>query len=258
MEYDYIRQGDSALLMADLPDESIDLTVTSPPYDNLRNYNGYTFDFEKIAKQLFRVTKEGGAVVWIVNDATVNGSETGTSFRQALCFMDTGFKLLDTMIWVKTGGGSCGSNYCYTQNTEYMFVFTKGRPNHVNLLRDRKNISEGQTRTGHGRRLPNGEINNEGGRTRSVPAFGKRYNYWYYPRMRGYGDHPAAFPEQLANDHILSWSNEGDVILDPFVGSGTTAKMALLNNRHYIGFDISQEYVDIAKQRIYETIHDMD
>lgn len=250
MRVDYIEQGDSAKKLRELPDGCIDLTVTSPPYDNLRNYNGFVFDFESIAKELFRVTKRGGVVVWIVNDATINGSETGTSFRQALYFKEVGFNLLDTMIWIKTGGGSCGSNYCYTQNTEYMFVFSKGKPLHVNLIRDRKNLTSGESRVGHGRRFADGTINDENAKFRTTPEFGKRYNWWFCPRFKGFGDHPATFPEQLCRDHIISWSNEGDVVLDPFLGSGTTAKMAMLTGRHYIGFDISQEYIDIALQRL--------
>ncbi len=256
LELNRIYNMDCADGLKLLPDACIDLTVTSPPYDNLRSYHGYIFDFPTIVQELFRVTKPGGVVVWVVSDATVKGSETGSSFRQALGFKQVGFNLHDTMIWVKSGGGGFGSIYCYMQNTEYMFVFSKGRPKAVNLIRDRKNSGVGTKRTGHGRRFADGVTNDEKGKTRIVPEFSKRNNWWYYPRGRGFEDHPAPFPEALAGDHILSWSNPGDVVLDPFMGSGTTAKMALANGRRFIGFDISADYCDMARRRIAGMITD--
>lgn len=233
--------------LALLKPNSIDLTVTSPPYDNLRIYNGYCFDFESVAKELYRVTKLGGVVVWNVNDSTIKGSETGNSFRQALYFKELGFNLHDTMIWIKDGGGAVGSNKCYTQNFEYMFVFSKGAPKTVNLIYDKPNKSFGQDKSGVGRRKVTGEHKIE--QRKPSKEFSRRNNWWYIPPQKGAG-HPAVFPEQLANDHIISWSNEGDVVLDPFSGSGTTHKMALLNNRKFIGFEISQEYVDIERKRL--------
>ena len=228
---------------------SIDLTVTSPPYDNLRTYNGYCFDFESVAKELYRVTKLGGVVVWNVNDSTIKGSETGNSFRQALYFKELGFNLHDTMIWIKDGGGAVGSNKCYTQNFEYMFVFSKGTPKTIHLIYDKPNKSFGQDKSGVGRRKATGEHKIE--QRKPSKEFSRRNNWWYIPPQKGVG-HPAVFPEQLANDHIISWSNEGDIVLDPFSGSGTTHKMALLNNRKFIGFEISQEYIDIETQRLKE------
>ena len=230
-----------------LKDESIDLTVTSPPYDDLRTYNGYCFDFESVAKELYRITKLGDVVVWNVNDSTIKGSETGNSFRQALYFKELGFNLHDTMIWIKDGGGAVGSNKCYTQNFEYMFVFSKGVPKTINLIYDKPNKSFGQDKSGVGRRKVTGEHKIE--QRKPSKEFSRRNNWWYIPPQKGAG-HPAVFPEQLANDHIISWSNEGDVVLDPFSGSGTTHKMALLNNRKFIGFEISQEYVDIERKRL--------
>ena len=250
LEFNQIYNMDCVDGMKQLPNDCIDLTVTSPPYDNLRNYHGYTFDFPAIARELFRVTKPGGVVVWVVSDATVNGSETGSSFRQALGFKDAGFKLHDTMIWVKTGGGGFGSIYCYMQNTEYMFILSKGKPKAVNLIRDHRNSHVGAKKSGHGRRFADGVTNTENGKMRTVPEFSKRNNWWYYPRSHGFEDHPATFPEALAGDHILSWSNPGDVVLDPFMGSGTTAKMALANGRRFIGFDISPDYCGMARRRI--------
>lgn len=241
--------GDNVAALHQFPDDFVDLTVTSPPYDNLRTYNGFTWDFEALAKELYRVTKPGGVVVWNVNDATVNGSETLTSFRQAIYFKDVcGFNVHDTMMWVKDGGGAVGSNKCYTQNFEYVFVLSKGMPKSINLICDKLNGSYGKDKSGIGRRKPNGEHKVE---VRKPSAkFSKRNNYWYIPPERG--NHPAPFPEALANDHIISWSNEGDIVLDPFMGSGTTGKMALLNNRKFIGIELSPEYVEIARKRIDE------
>ena len=229
-----------------LDGESVDLTVTSPPYDNLRTYNGFTWDFENVAKELYRVTKQGGVVVWIVADATIKGSETGTSFRQALYFMDCGFNLHDTMIWEKTGSGALGSTLCYAQNFEYMFVFSKGKPKSLNLIKDRENVvKSGTVKVNSAIKADK----SQGFRTIEREPFGKRNNIWRFDTQKN-SEHPAPFPEQLANDHIISWSNEGDTILDPFMGSGTTAKMALLNNRNYIGFELSEEYCKIAEERI--------
>ena len=243
--------GDNVEVLREFPDECIDLTVTSPPYDNLRTYNGFDWDFEALAKELYRVTKQGGVVVWVVNDATINGSETGTSFRQALYFKEIGFRLHDTMIWIKDGGGAIGSRYTYTQNFEYMIVLSKGRPKSINLIRDKINLSYGIDKSGVGRRRKDGSIKRE--KRKPSKEYSKRNNWWYIPPQKG-GKHPAVFPEKLAEDHIISWSNPGDIVLDPFIGSGTTAKMAVLNNRHYIGIDISEEYCELARKRVAEAI----
>ncbi len=247
LELNKIYNMDCVCGMKMLPSESIDLTVTSPPYDNLRTYNGFTWNFEAVAKELYRVTKQGGVVVWIVADATIKGSETGTSFRQALHFMDCGFNLQDTMIWAKTGNGCLGSQNAYGQVFEYMFVFSKGKIKTHNLIKDRENkIKNGMVKVNAG--LVDGK-----GYSRIVERkpFGKRNNIWRINQQQK-SEHPAPFPEQLANDHIISWSNEGDIVLDPFMGSGTTGKMAIFNNRNYIGFEISKEYCEIAERRIDE------
>lgn len=247
MEMDTVRlfTGECAAVMAQhIPDGSIDLTVTSPPYDNLRTYKGYTFDFEAIAQQLWRVTKPGGVVVWVVADATINGSETGTSFRQALHFMSLGFNLHDTMIYEKSGAAYPDSNR-YWQAWEYMFVFAKFQPKTTVLLRDRPNkyvgVMGGNGRGGLCKRDENGI----------------RYNIWRYATGRDNSTldrdayyHPAIFPEPLARDHIISWSNPGDVVLDPMMGSGTTGKMAVQTGRRFIGIDIAAEYVALARERI--------
>ncbi len=237
--------------MARMPDGFIDLTVTSPPYDNLRTYNGYSFDFEAIAKELFRVTKPGGVVVWVVGDATIKGSETGTSFRQALFFKEIGFNLHDTMIYLKNQLAFPDSNR-YFQGFEYMFVLSKGKPNIFNPIKDRKNISAGRDVNGNERKK-DGTLNKKRSCARNIiKDYGIRFNYWLmYNQKRGIEtQHPAIFPEALARDHIISWSNEGDLVYDPFMGSGTTAKMAILNKRNWIGSEISEEYCKIIERRI--------
>ena len=228
----------------------IDLTVTSPPYDNLRDYKGYSFDFESIAKELYRVTKDGGVVVWVVGDATTKGSETGTSFKQALFFKECGFNLHDTMIYEKAQ--ACfGSNNCYLQAFEYMFVLSKGKPKALNFIRDRENVRSGEESMGKGGLSKDG-VKPERIR-KEMKKLGKRKNIWKYGVGGGKTGHPAVFPEKLAEDHILSWSNIGDLVYDPFAGSGTTAKMAMLNNRNYIGSEISKEYCSICDNRTKPT-----
>ena len=233
-----------------LDDESVDLTVTSPPYDDMRNYNGFKWDFEGVANQLYRVTKKGGVVIWVVGDKTFKGSETGTSFRQALYFMDLGFNC-ETMIYKKNGTGACGSNWYYWQTFEYMFVLSKGKPNTINRLDNGKQRTKGGIKLG--RLTVDGKQKIEK-RSSEKDKLQIRNNIWEYNVGFCSGDdkvkHPAKFPEQLAQDHILSWSKEGDIVLDPFMGSGTTAKMAKLNNRNYIGFELSQEYCNIAEKRL--------
>ena len=203
------------------------------------------FDFENIAKELFRVTKQGGVVVWNVNDSTKNGSETLTSFRQVLFFNKIGFNV-ETMIWEKTGSGCLGSNKFYGQNFEYMFILTKGMPKTTNLICDRENkVKSGSVKV-------NGNLDKTGkGKNRIIKRkpFGKRTNIWRFDTQKN-TEHPAPFPEKLANDHIISWSNEGDLVFDPFAGSGTTLKMALKNNRDYIGCEVSDKYCDIIHSRL--------
>jgi DNA modification methylase len=246
--------GECAEVMArEIADNSIDLTVTSPPYDNLRTYKGYTFDFAAIAAQLWRVTKPGGVVVWVVADATINGSETGTSFRQALRFMEIGFRLYDTMIWYKINP-AIPTEGRYMDAHEFMFVLSKGKPTTLNLLDDRINRKAGQVD------YKDTVINKGNAQTTNrkfeIGPYGRRFNVW--PLQTGNNGqeivgHVGPFPEALARDHIASWSNPGDVVLDPFVGSGTTGKMAVRAGRRFIGIDIAAEYVALARERIGRT-----
>ncbi|MGJ3548577.1 DNA-methyltransferase [Bacillus subtilis] len=239
-----------------IDDCSIDLTVTSPPYDDLRNYNGYSFNFEETARELYRVTKDGGVVVWVVGDKTHNGSESGTSFKQALYFKEIGFNLHDTMIYEKDSISFPDKNRYY-QIFEYMFVFSKGKPKTINLISDRKNkwYNGKKHIKGHYRKIDGEKVRHN--KQNLLKEFGVRFNIWRIPNGHQKStldkvafEHPAIFPERLAEDHILSWSNEGDIVFDPFIGSGTTAKMAALNNRKYIGTEISKEYCDIANERL--------
>ena len=252
-----IVTGDCLEVMKDWPDNCVDLILTSPPYDSLREYKGFSFEFEGIAKRLFVVLKTGGIMVWIVKDGTVNGSESGTSFRQALYFKEIGFNLYDTMIYAKNG-----VNYPtprrYYDTFEYMFVLSKGRPKTVNLIQDRKNFWVGSAGNSGTCRQPDGSKKLRcDSFHRDVKNVGTRWNVWKY--STGYNlsskepiafEHPAIFPEQLAEDHIISWSNPDDIVLDPMCGSGTTPKIANKLGRKYIGIDISEKYCQIARQRL--------
>lgn len=244
-----------------LDTDSIDLVVTSPPYDSLRKYDneqGLAWcedTWKNLAQELYRVVKPGGVVVWIVSDATVEFNETLTSFKQALYFQSIGFCVYDTMIWAKGGGGAVGSRYSYTQNFEYMFVFSKGKPKSINLIRDLENnyddnekdkvikTSRGIKKKPHiPKQVRLVQFNN----------LSRRNNWWYLvPHVQEGSDfHPAVFPPELARDHIISWSDKDDLVLDPFMGSGTTAIEAVKLGRKFIGFDISQEYIDGANRRL--------
>ncbi len=252
-EKNSIYRGECAKLMAKMPSDCIDLTVTSPPYDNLRDYNGYEFDYKKVLAGLYRVTKPGGVVVWVVADATIKGSETGTSFRHALYAMDVCGFSMETMIYDSGHQGSKGSNNLYSQSFEFMFVFVKGKkPLRGSLIRDHKN-RYGGTKNTSTRRRKNGVRRVE---RFNIPEYSKRVNIWSFPNGQGGSgdklchDHPAPFPESLARDHILSWSNPGDLAFDPMCGSGTTLKMAMQNGRDYLGFDMSEEYCELSRQRV--------
>ena len=250
-----VTEGNCLDLLPRIASNFVDMVMTSPPYDNLRTYKGYSFDFEGVARELYRVVKPGGVVVWVVGDATVDGSETGTCFKQALFFKQCGFNLHDTMIYKKQGTGACGSNLAYWQTFEYMFVFSKGRPKSVNLIEDVPNLSAGKIKTNSARRKAStGEHKVE--ERKPGKEFSRRTNVWEYavgvdsrvnPLVK---QHPAVYPIKLALDHIESWSNPGDVVLDPFFGSGTTGVACQQLKRNFIGFEISAEYCEIARKRL--------
>ena len=248
--------GDNVSTLATFPEACIDLTVTSPPYDNLRTYGGHTWDFEGVAQQLWRVTKPGGVVVWVVADATIDGSETGTSFRQALRFKEIGFRLHDTMIWEKVGIRFPEEVRCHPI-FEFMFVLSSGKPNTFNQIKDRENVSAGEWTPATPEPGRDG-VFRKPERFRQTQQFGGRVNIWkiHEREYDGLRKHPGAFPESLARDHILSWSNEGDLVLDPFSGSGTTCKMAKHNGRHFIGIEVNPEYCEIGKARLAQQVFD--
>ena len=269
MEVNQIYNEDCLVTLSKVPDNTIDLTVTSPPYDDLRTYNnhisgkktefnGYSFDFENIARELYRTTKEGGVVVWVVGDGTEKGSETGTSFRQALYFKEVGFNIHDTMIYMKNNFSNPSSNR-YHQIFEYMFVLSKGKPKTFNSIKDRKNVYGGQVGSwgkNTSRQVDGTMVERK---KKIIEEYGQRYNVWTFKTSKnGQEDeiayqHPAIFPIQLVKDHIISWTNPGELIFDPFMGSGTTAKAAVQTERSYLGSEISDEYYKICLKRL-ETI----
>ncbi len=248
-----IYTADCVKFMSGMRGGSVDLTITSPPYDNLRDYNGYKFDFEATAKQLFRITKRGGVVVWIIGDR-INGGKSLTSFTQGLFFKEIGFNMHDVMIYQKKNTPFMRSN-AYTNCYEFMFVLTKGTPKTFNPIKE-QTVRQGYEMLVHNKKSDG--INKKN--LKELKKEKTKTNIWAY--AVGFGgtttdkiafNHPAVFPEKLAEDHILSWTNHDDLVFDPMCGSGTTCKMAMLNDRQWLGIDVSKEYVQIAKQRIKET-----
>lgn len=249
-----IYHGDNCDVLGEMPKESVDLVVTSPPYDDLRTYGGHSWDFYGVAWQLKRVLKPGGVIVWVVADATKDGSETGSSFQQALHFKLLGLRLHDTMIYQRKTKPLTHNRY--EQEFEYVFVLSSGRPSTWNGLH-RPSINGGaRTRSVYHRDGDSIDVRSNG---QIQPDTTLRGNIWHYAVGGAMGDsvafqHPATFPEALARDHILSWSNEGDVVLDPFSGSGTTVKMARDLGRRGIGIEVNQEYCDIAVKRLAQGV----
>ena len=247
-----LMQGDCLEKMKDIPDGSVDMVLTSPPYDNLRDYgkdfSGWcTHIWKPVLKNIHRLLKEGGVCVWIVNDATIKGSETGTSFRQALHWIECcGGRLHDTMIWKKPNPIPRTHNR-YEQAFEYMFILSKGRPKTWSPIMVPCKYA-GKARSGTIQMGTNGirKEKNKGGVYANTK---QKANVWEFTGQSK-TEHPAEFPEQLAHDHIISWSNEGDTVLDPFMGSGTTGKMAKQTGRNFIGIELDQTYFNIAKTRI--------
>jgi len=254
-----LYNGECLETMGLMDDGIIDLTVTSPPYDNLRSYNGNNDQWsdsvwQGVISELYRLTKKGGVVVWVVGDATIKGSETGTSFKQALWAKECGFNLHDTMIYAKTNPIPLTHNR-YEQGFEYTFIWSKGRPNTFNPIMV-------DVKTPNKKYKWKSKESGSSKREREEITFSKTkkisLNIFKYSLVgsKEAGKHPAPFPEQLAHDHIISWSNEGDTVLDPFMGSGTTGKMAKQLNRNFIGIELDKKYFDIAKERIEDTSGD--
>lgn len=253
--------------MERMPKNFLDCTITSPPYDDIRtynkkignlseDYNGYSFPFEDIARGLYRVTKRGGVVVWVVNDAVHNGSETLNSFRQALFFKEIGFRVHDTMIYRKLNPmPNAGKRY--QQMFEYMFVFSKGSPKTTNIqLRERSNKT-GDKRTFRRKKFSRDKDGNFNENDYHIKEMVPDYNIWDFyvgggntTKDKVAFQHPAIFPEELVKRHIESWTNEDELVYDPFMGSGTTSKMCLLTGRKYVGSELNKEYIDIEKERL--------
>jgi len=250
MEKEIIYNENCLETMGRMPDSYIDFVITSPPYDDIRNYNGYKFEFEMIAKELYRVVKEGGVIIWVVADATVNGSETGTSFKQALYFKKIGFSIHDTMIYYKNNPMPQTGNR-YHQHFEYMFAFSKGTPKTFNPITEQTKYHGLANMKNRGQ---NGSLEYEKVERTKEKKVG---NVFCYSVGGGIStkdkiafQHPAIFPEKLVADQINTWTNENDLVYDPFMGSGTTAKMAQILNRNWIGSEISKEYVEIPEERL--------
>ena len=244
-------RGDCLDVLKSIESLSVNLTVTSPPYDSLRAYEGLPFDkFKLVAEELFRVTKPGGVVVWVVGDATVKGSESGTSFRQALFFKKCGFNLHDTMIFHRHNPPLTHKRY--EQHFEFMFILSRGPIKTFNPIKEEK-LYPDKRKVKSFRRERDGSFDK--GHAKPETTLKIKGNVWRYAVGGGHMtqdkiNHPAIFPEALARDHIISWSNVCDTVLDPFMGSGTTGKEALKLNRRFIGIELDAEYFAIAKRRI--------
>lgn len=239
-----------------IPSNSIDMIMTSPPYDSLRTYKGFEWNFEGLTHELYRILKVGGVVVWVVNDAVVNGRKTLTSMRQAIYFVDyAGFNMWDVMGYCKEAPQPIpASMKRYSSAYEYTFVLTKDiSPKTFNPIMEKTKWAGLVSSTGF--RQPNGDVRNT--RMQKINDEKIKSNLWFY----GVGfnqtttdkfafDHPAMYPEELVKDHVISWTNPGDIIYDPFMGSGTTAKISMMLGRNFIGTDISEEYCKIARKRV--------
>lgn len=251
MKINHIYNEDCLDTMSRMNYNFIDLVITSPPYDALRTYNGIEWNesiWKAIIKELFRVTKIGGVVVWVVGDATIKGSETGTSFKQALWAMECGFNLHDTMIYAKNNYVPLTHNR-YEQQFEFMFVFSKGKPNVFNpIMIPTKTVGTKRSRQKSNKEVGSSVRNRD--EITETKQLKQKPNIWFENVSQTNYLHPAIFPEKLAEGHIISWSNEGDLIYDPFMGSGTVAKIAIENKRNWVGSEISNKYCEIIKERI--------
>ena len=250
--YNSIVLGDCVEGMRSLPPDLVPCTVASPPYGALRHYHGnHQFDFEAAAAELWRITRPGGVVCWVVREEVVDGSESGEASEQRLFFRDLGFRLHQTIV-MERYGSRARSPGRYGESLEYAFILAKGKPATVRLLRDRRNKTAGKLVTAT-HRYPDGSYRVQ---RYEVDEWGYRKAVWYFAQgMHVATDpvarlHQAPMPEAMAEDLILSYSREGDLIFDPFAGVATTAKMALLNHRNYFGYEINAIYHARGEERL--------
>ncbi len=253
-----IINGDCVPVMQGMRSSTVDMVLTSPPYDNLRLYGGHNFLVDGVICEIKRVLKPGGVVVWVVGDAVKAGSETATSFKHVIKFMNSGFLLHDTMIFEKNTSSfpARKTGNRYTQIFEYMFVFSHGKPKTAKLICDKENKWAGWTNWGKQTKRKK-DVLVEVPDLKPVPKLSPRNNIWKYTVSGGFGhkdksayEHPATFPQKLAEDHISTWTEKGDVVLDPMCGSGTTCIAAKKLDRKYIGIDINKNYTKLSERRL--------
>ena len=251
--------GDSAEVLKNFPDNSIDMVVTSPPYDGLRDYNGFSLDLHKIGKEIYRVLKDGGIAVMVIQDATKDFAKSLTSFRTIVDWCDNvGFRLFETVIYHKNGTEGAWWKQRFRVDHEYMPIFMKGKKPQYFNKEPLKIPSKhgGKVMSGSGNRRTDGTLSETV--RRPINTMKCRGTVWDYlmagdknPLKR---KHPAVFPDKIPYDCIQCFCPEGGLVLDPFIGCGSTAVMAKVLGRNYIGIDISREYCDLAEERIEKDV----
>lgn len=242
-----------------LPDDCVDLVVTSPPYDAVRKYNGFAFDLHQTGAQIHRVLKDGGIAAMVIQDQTKDFGKSLTSFRTIIDWCDSfGFKLFECVIYRKNGSEGAWWKHRFRVDHEYIPLFLKGdRPAYFDKQPLRVPSKHGgKVMSGSGNRRTDGATN--GTVRREINATKCRGTIWNYlmagdknPLKR---KHPAVFPDAIPSDLIQCFCPPGGIVLDPFIGSGSTAVQALKHERHFIGFDISQEYCDLCNQRLEKDV----
>ena len=249
-----IHTGNCTDILSQYPDDFFDLTIFSPPYDDIRNYHGYTLDMNSLGNELFRTTKEGGIVIMITQDQTKNFKKSLTSFRTIIDWCDNiGWKLFECVIYKKDGRPGVFWEKRFRVDHEYIPIFFKGdKPKYFN--KDSVKVPckyKGRILNSFLERVGDKSVRSK--KQMIVPDTKCRGTIWFFNRDLNLNlkrKHPAVFPDQLPYDFIQVFTEKGDIVLDPMIGSGTTAVMAKLLERNYVGIDISKEYCDIAKERV--------
>ena len=246
---------DNITYLKTLPDECIDFVITSPPYDALRDYNGYKLDLHGLGVELLRVLKDGGICVMVIQDSTRDFAKSLTSFRTIVDWCDNiGFRLFECNIYNRQGTEGAWWKKRFRVDHEYMPIFLKGkRPQYF----DKENIKipskhGGKIMTGANIRTKNGQTGSRKVKINptkcpgTVMTFGNTCG----GESKLKSKHPAVFPNMLAYDMIECFCPEDGTVLDPFNGSGTTTLAAKCLGRNYIGIDVSEEYNKIARERL--------